>query len=193
MRRIKNVAEFDAFIDQRFVPAKIELADRFDDAFRRLSMRSFQKYRLRYVLAKLTQDVELRAHGEIEGTKRLSRFTGSGLEIEHIFAQQPSQESGEEFGEFEDPELPDRLGNLVLVEKSINASLGNQPYSQKREVYSQSQLLLTKALAERPRVGKNTRIDRAVAELEVFPEWNEGGVLRRQDMLRNLARNIWRI
>ena len=69
------------------------------------------------------------------------------------FPQQPNKEAAIEFGELVDPFVADRLGNLVLVEKSINASLGNRPYSQKRDVYRQSQLLLTKALAERPKVG----------------------------------------
>ena len=59
---------------------------------------------------------------------------GGGFEIEHILPQQPSEEAAAEFGMFEDQDIATRLGNLVLVEKSINASLGNRPYSQKRAV-----------------------------------------------------------
>ena len=86
---------------------------------------------------------------------------------------------------------PTGWGNLVLVEKSINASLGNRPYSQKRDVYLQSQLLLTKALAEKPKVGVQTRIDMAVEDTCPFGEWNEAAVKARQGQLRALARSVW--
>lgn len=193
LRKIADEADLEAFIARRFVPAKIELSARFDDALRRLYVGSVQQYRLRYILAKLTQHIDLRAYGETEGTKWLSRYTGGGFEIEHIFAQKPNGEAAAEFGEFEDSNVADRLGNLVLVEKSINASLGNRPYSEKRDVYRQSQLLLTKALAERPKVGANTKIDVAVAELDPFTEWNETAVIQRQHKLATLARTVWRL
>ena len=193
LRKITVEADLEAFIARRFVPAKAELSARFDDALRRLYVGSVQQYRLRYILAKLAQYIDLQAYGETEGTKWLSRYTAGGFEIEHIFPQQPSDEAAAEFGVFEDPDLADRLGNLVLVEKSINASLGNGSYSQKRDVYPQSQLLLTKALAERPRVGINTKIDVAVAELDSFVEWNEAAVIQRQDKLATLARAIWHL
>ncbi len=191
LRKITNREDLEGFIARHFVPAKAELSARFDDAFRRLSVGSVQHYRLRYILAKLTQRIDLRAYGETEGTKWLRRYTGGDFEIEHIFPQQPSDAAAAEFGEYEDPRVASRLGNLVLIEKSINASLGNRPYSQKRDVYRQSQLLLTKSLAERPKVGANTKIDVAVAELDPFPAWNEAIVLKRQDKLTTLARSIW--
>lgn len=193
LRKITDTNDLDVFIARRLTPAKAELSARFDDALGRLYVGSVQQYRLRYILAKLTQHIDLNAYGETEGTKWLSRYTGGGFEIEHIFPQQPSKEAAAEFGAFEDPNLANRLGNLVLVEKSINASLGNRPYSQKRDVYRQSQLLLTKALAERPKVGANTKIDIAVEELDPFTAWNEAAVIKRQEMLAALARSVWRL
>lgn len=193
LRRITNEAELEEFIARRFVPSRRELSVRFDDAFRRLYVGSVQQYRLRYILAKLTQHIDLRAYGETEGTKWLSRYTGGGFEIEHILPQQPSEAARAEFGAFEDQSITDRLGNLVLIEKSINASVGNRPYSQKRNIYRQSQLLLTKALVERPKVGTSTKIDLAVADLEPFTEWNEAAVIKRQDMLTALAKSVWAV
>jgi hypothetical protein len=193
LRNITNTDDFEAFIALRVTPAKAELSARFRDAMQRLYAGSVQQYRLRYILAKLTQQIELEAYGETERTMWLSRYTRGGFEIEHIFPQQPSEEAAAEFGAFEDPNVADRLGNLVLVEKAINASLGNRPYSQKRDVYPQSQLLLTRALAERPQVGAKTQIDNAVAKLAPFPEWNEAAVIKRQKMLAALARSVWRV
>lgn len=193
VRKISDESDLNHFIARRFVPAKSELSDRFDDSIRRLHSGAVQQYRLRYILAKLTQYIDLRAYGVTEGTKWLSRYTGGGFEIEHIYPQQPSTEAADEFGMFEDIDIANRLGNLVLVEKSINASLGNRPFSQKRDIFRQSQLLLTKALVERPKIGANTKIDIAVAELDPFSEWNEATVLDRQDKLTMLAKSVWEL
>ena len=79
--------------------------------------RRYVRLRLLYILAKLTQYIDLRAYGETEGTKWLSKYTSGGFEIVHIFPQQPSSEATVEFGEHEDPDIADLLGNLVLVER----------------------------------------------------------------------------
>lgn len=191
LRRIEATEEFDNFIVQRFTKEKAGLSARFDDAIGRLTSKSIQQYRFRYVLSKLTQYFDLRAYGETESTRRLEYYTSGGFEIEHILPQQPCAEAIEEFGPYDDPEIDTKLGNLVLVERQINASLGNRPYSQKREAYQQSRLLLTRALAERPRVGVDTQIDRAVNAVEPFPEWNETAVNTRQNSLVTLSRGVW--
>ena len=191
LRSIKSDEELDAFIVARFDNAKADLANRFDDAMGRLALRSLQLYRFQYVLAKLTQQVDLLAYGETEGTRWLGNYVSGGYEVEHIFPQTPNAEAAAEFGPVSDPEVVQRLGNLVLVEKSINTSLGNRPYSEKRPVYQQSKLLLTRALSERPKVGTNTRIDRAVASIEPYSAWSEGAVHKRQRSLVTLARAVW--
>ena len=193
LRRVQTSDQFDKFVADRFASARAGLSARFDDAMRRLTSDSVQKYRLRYILAKLTQFIELEAYGETEGTRWLSRYVAGGYEIEHILPENPSNESVSEFGPGDQNELAQRLGNLVLAEKSINASLGNQAYSKKRPVYLQSQLLLTRSLAERPKVGFSTRIDQAVANLDPFDQWNAASIEKRQQGLTNLARRTWDI
>ena len=196
LRKVTNKSELQSFIARYFAPAKKELSVRFDDAFLNLHSGSVQQYRLRYILAKLTQYVELCAYGENEGTRWLRRYIESDYQIEHIFPQQPSQEAASEFGMTDDEGVEGvagRLGNLLLIEKSINASLGNQAYSKKRSAYTQSHLLLTKTLAERPKIGEKTRIDKAVADLVSFSEWNETAINQRQKMLAVLAQRIWGI
>ena len=135
LRSIKTDEELTAFFVARFDKAKADLSNRFDDAMGRLSLGGLQFYRFQYVLAKLTQQVDLLAYGETEGTRWLTNYVSGGYEVEHIFPQTPKVVAAEEFGPVSDPEVVQRLGNLVLVEKSINISLGNRPYSEKRPVY----------------------------------------------------------
>ena len=103
-----------------------------------------------------------------EGTRWLGNYVSGGYELEHIFPQNPNDEATTEFGQISDPEVLQRLGNLVRVEKSINTSLGNRPYTQKSPVYQQPKLLLTRALSKRPKAGTNIRIDRAVAPIAPY-------------------------
>jgi hypothetical protein len=193
LRTVVDEASFSALVERRFAPAKAELSARFGDAFARLYSDTVQQYRLRYVLGKLAQHVEIAAYGETEGTRWLSRFMSGDYEIEHIHPQTPSPEAKIEFGEHVDVRIAERLGNLTLVEKPINASLGNRPYSQKRPVYVNSRLLLTRAIAERPHVGVSTSIDTAVAPLEPYSTWNDTAVEGRQAVLARLARMAWNV
>lgn len=193
VRAVNDEASFQALVDRRFRPAKAKLSDRFDDTFHRLYSDSVQAYRLRYLLAKLTQRIELDAYGETESTKWLGQYADSAFEVEHIYPQDPSTEARDEFGSTRDALTAQRLGNLALVEKSINSSLGNRPFSKKRLVYPKSKLLLTQAIAERPQIGVDTRIDRAVADLEPFDSWNDASVERRQAELTKLARRAWNV
>ncbi len=191
VREVESLADLDAVIGKNFTPAKKNLSERFDDAVRRLTSRDVQKFRLRYILAKLTQRVDLDGFGAKQGTERLGRYAGTDFEIEHIFPQNPSHEAAAEFGDVTDPAISLRLGNLLLVEKSINASLGNKPFSQKAPVYKHSQVLLTRALSGTPEVGSDTKIDSAVAPFQPFQTWTAASVAGRQDQLVALARRTW--
>ena len=63
----------------------------------------------------------------------------------------------------------------------------------KKEAYMQSKFLLTKTIATKPKIGKNTAIDRAVANLSTFEEWNAESIDKRQLMLTDIAKTIWDI
>ncbi len=191
LRQVRTQADLERFVDERFRKAKRDLSLRFHDAFRRLSANSIQKYRLRYVIGKFTQFVDMKGFGETDATIWLARYLEGGNDIEHIFPANPSQEALMEFGEADLYELTPLLGNLVLAEAAINRSLGNRPYSEKRPVYAQSQYLLTRSLAKRVTIGAATRIDRAVAELEPFAAWDADAVQRCQEQLADLARDVW--
>ncbi|CAG9933199.1 DUF262 domain-containing protein [Candidatus Nitrotoga arctica] len=193
LKKAKTEETLQLFLRQRIEPSKAALSGRFDDAFKRMTSEELQVYRLRYILAKLNQYVEVSAYGETEGTKWLKNYVANEFQIEHIQPQKPCQEALDEFGNVSDPAIINRLGNLVLVEKPINASLGNKPYSKKRLVYPQSKLLLVHSISERPKIGTNTSIDRAVRELEPFADWNEEAVISRQAKLGSMAREIWNV
>jgi uncharacterized protein with ParB-like and HNH nuclease domain len=193
LRKVKTEEDLEQFLRQRVEPARAALSERFDEAFKRMSSDELQVYRLRYILAKFNQHIEIKAYGATEGTRWLRNYVANEFQIEHIQPTNPCAEARQEFGDVTDPFLTNRLGNLVLVEKPINGSLGNKSFSKKRLVYPQSKLLLVHAISERPKVGVNTSVDRAVRDLEPFLAWNEATVMARQSKLASMAREIWKV
>ena len=83
------------------------------------------------------------------------------------------------------------MGNLTLLEKTINTSVSNDLYTNKLPGYRQSAYLLTKSLAEKPHVGVNTQLNRAVEHLISFAEWDSKSIEQRQAMLARLAVFAW--
>jgi hypothetical protein len=68
-----------------------------------------------------------------------------------------------------------RLGNTTLLETSLNRTMGNATYAEKRPVYQTSSIGMTKALAE------------------TYAEWTEEQVSQRQRQMAKLAKGIWRL
>ena len=193
LRKITNDDEtgLESFINHSFARAKANFAERFDDAFRRLSSDEVQKYRLRYILVKLTQYIDEQALGN---PSQLDRYMNRNVHIEHILSETPTAELRDAFDksdEYDDYVV--RLGNLTLLEDTINCSIRNGSYAEKMPGYKHSTFLLTKSLAEKPHVGLDTRLNRAVADLIQFECWNSQMIEKRQEMLTALARKVWGI
>lgn len=193
VRKITTEQELDDFLETKMMRSKAALNIRFHEAIKRLNAIDLQVYRLRYVLAKLNQHFEINAFGETEGTRWLKNYIANEYEIEHIHPQNPSPEAAQEFGEMTDPSMTNRLGNLVLVEKQINASLGNKAYSEKKQVYPKSKLLFVHSITAVPQIGKATSIDRAVRNVVPYSSWNDQAIVSRQNMIAGLSQEIWNI
>lgn len=181
----------EAFLEKRLVASRSALAHRFNLALKEFAQGMTQQYRLRYVLAKLTQRLDEEAWGA-EQHADLSTYIQSKVEIEHILPQKPSEVVR---SEFDKPERYDEyvvmLGNLCLLEKSINASVGNGRFVDKQSAYRQSGFLLTKSLGGPVKVGSNTAIDRVAKRLPRFESWSTSDIEKRQAMLTRLAHEVW--
>ncbi len=193
LRKVKTSEELDAFIAKYFVPDMRSRADGFDFAFRELRQNRIQQYRMRYILAKLTQYIEEKAWGN-PAHGHLGLYVTREVEIEHILPANPRPDVRAAFDkpdEYDDYVL--RLGNLTLLEKTINRSVSNGSFAEKIPGYRQSSFLLTKSLAERPQVGIDTQLNRAVQDLIQFDKWDSSAIERRQEMMAKLARRVWEI
>lgn len=193
LRKVKDKVELDKFISECIQPEKQRVAERFDLTFSKLEEISVPKSQLRYILAKLTQYIDESAYGSSGAIVELKNYMNAKqVEVEHILPQNPVAHIRGSFDKQRDIDgYIKRLGNLTLLEKPINSSLGNKTFEEKKNVYKNSKFLLTRAISEKVTIGKNTAVDRAVKDLEVFDVWNSQSIERRQEMMTRLAKKVW--
>lgn len=94
------------------------------------------------------------------------------VNLEHVFPRNPQAEDWPAFDGADPSEWAQRLGNLVLLQKSKNTRLGNKSFELKRAVLAASELRLT----------------RTVGEVE---DWRPDAIEMRQSALAELALEVW--
>ena len=183
----------EAFIQEWLQPEIDARAEKLQFTLETMRLGMLQQYRLRYLLAKLTQFVDENAWGTSVNTD-LTKYLDKKVHVEHILPDTPTDEIKQEFDK---PELyadySQRLGNLTLLEMSINTSIQRDFFKSKAEAYLNSNLLLTKSIGSPFHVGANTQPNRATANLKFWTAWTSDAIEQRQRMLTQLAWKVWGI
>lgn len=183
----------NAFVADRFEKNMAGKSQELSDALKRFTLYSMQKYRTGYLLARLTQHVDMAFSG-LKTPGSLEPF--SKLEIEHILPNNPTAELRAKWTT-ENPsaaydDYKNRLGNLTLLEKPINIVAGNDFYASKQDEYCKSGNYLTRSLVELTNVGQNTSISRINEKLKAFPSWDATSIEERHRMLMALVQDVWK-
>ena len=189
---IKTAEELNEFIREKVEPEVNEKRNSYKSSFLELNQHSVQQYRMRYILAKIAQYIEQQRLGSYV-PQNLDGYITTGIEVEHILPFTPENELREKIGEEYD-EIKIKLGNLTLLEKSINASIGNSDfYDHKMGEFAKSSIYMTKSISVLENVGTNTAITRINQRLKSFDDWNKLTVIERQTMLFELSKSIWEV
>src|SRR5690554_2363434 len=192
--REQQISKYNNFLKTRFLSSIESKEYEMADAMRRYTSNSMQKYRTRYMLAKITQYVDM-AYKGIKQPGPISEYTS--LEIEHILPNTPSPELLSDFISnnpglsYDDYKI--KLGNLTMLEKPINIVASNDFFSAKSEEYKKSKCYLTSSIVQLNSVGNNSSINRINSKLKAFSEWTAVSIDERQELLSNLSKDIWRI
>lgn len=187
---VKTQEQMEAFVNECIKPEIEKLADEYKVRFINFKQTDLQLYRTRYILAKLTQYVDM-AHSGTKVLPLLDIYYRRGSEIEHILPQTPTDEMRAQFENYDD--LKFMLGNLTLLEQPMNGAIKNSSYEIKVPVYAASNFYLTSSLHHLDEVGVNTAITKINKYLMSFDHWDAETIFKRQEMLYNLSKEIWSI
>jgi hypothetical protein len=152
----------------------------FDTALRHNSV-SYRSKVIRYLLTKIFYEVEEAGMGTpLISFSGLLRST-KAHQIEHVLPQtfdiEISGVSGVE--EHEHNHWKDRLGNLLILESSLNQTIGKLPFKEKLEGYAGSSLVLNRFMNAPIIEGSNNALKRATSGFSVPQKWDKQAISDR--------------
>jgi len=184
----------DSFVSTRFVPSVQSKQKELHAFLENYSLGILQYYRTRYFLAKIAQFVDRHFTG-VNDKRTLKDFTV--LEIEHILPDNPADDVRNSFIQnnpgVDYDKYKIKLGNLTLLQKPLNIVAGNDYYQRKCDQYQNCGFYFTRSLVETPTVGNQSSVNRINQFLKVFPDWTAATIDERQQLLINLALEVWKI
>ncbi|MDP0499264.1 MAG: DUF262 domain-containing HNH endonuclease family protein [Verrucomicrobiota bacterium JB022] len=126
-----------------------------------------KSYLARYYLCALENQKNRRENSEL-----IANDNPDDVNLEHILPESPSPEWNQNRTTAES--YVNRLGNLTLLPTSENSNIGNQPFENKKAVYSRSKLSITREISE-------------------YERWDFEAIMDRQRKLADLAVATWQI
>lgn len=190
---LANVSDIDQlkdFIAAEMQPRIAEKELEYKARFLSFSENDLQKYRIKYILAKFTQYVDLARMGN-PTLSVLDNYMRSSVQIEHILPQNPDSQLRALYEDYDS--LMHMFGNLTLIEDSMNSVVGNKPFADKVQAYPMCPYYLTSSIAKLDEVGVNSAINRISSKLQTFDHWDEQTIAQRQEMLYKLSLDIWNL
>jgi hypothetical protein len=161
-----------------------------NDRFRLHGMNGRQIHRL---LARMTDYIETQSGQASRYAEYIQRRGKNGYEIEHVWADH-AEDHEDEFAHPADfAEYRNRIGGLLLLPKSFNASYGDKPYAEKRELYY-GQNLLAQSLHEKAydhNPGFRRFQEQSGLPFRSHTGFKKADLDARQDLYRRVAEQIW--
>lgn len=158
----------------------------------RLRMHQQNRYAIHRLLARITDHVE-RASGM---PSRYVEYVSEGknrYEVEHIWADHPERHL-EEFPHPADfAEYRNRIGGLLLLPKSFNASYGDKQYEEKLPHYNTQNLLARSLhpLAYQHNPGFRAYIEHSGLPFRSHSQFRKADLDERQELYRRIAEEVW--
>lgn len=193
LRGIKTAEDFDAFEKVFFFAEKRKHYADFTMRLAGLYTWEVRQFRLKYFLAKVTQYFDMQAYGRSLHLS-LGPYLDSSVEVEHILPRGVTPSAAGEFGKgARDENVIQSLGNVILLEKSVNSVASNAGYAAKCEIYPSSKFLLTRCQHKALKIGKNDQITRAIKRLDPALSWNSLAVEHRRLWYADIALDVWEV
>lgn len=158
----------------------------------RLRMHQQNRYPLHRILARLTDYLETQS-GQ---PSRYLDYVSEGktrYEVEHIWADHPERHTDEFSHKADFAEQRNRIGGLLLLPKSFNASYGDLSYADKLPHYNTQNLLARSLHAQcyQHNPGFLRFVQQSGLPFHAFGEFKKTDIEERSTLYRQIAEHIW--
>jgi uncharacterized protein with ParB-like and HNH nuclease domain len=155
-------------------------------------LHQMNRYSIKWLLARMTDYLEVRGGLASRFDEYMSEGRKEGYEVEHIWADHWEQHKDEFNHEADFDEYRNRLGALLLLPKTFNASYGDLPYAKKLPHYLKQNLLAQSlnpsAYDRNPPLKKLIQAGLPFAGLTEFKKAN---IEARQKLYVAIAKQVW--
>jgi uncharacterized protein with ParB-like and HNH nuclease domain len=184
-----EVPELAVVLKQRLA----EMGETFE-AVSRFSMHQQNRWRVRYLLARITHHIERESGVPTRFEDYVSRQIKKPFEVEHIWADKYERHVDEFTSEEEFHQYRNRFGGLLLLPRGFNQAFGAMPYEDKVNKYVE-QNLLAKTLHPEAYV-KNPSFmaykEHSGLPFRPYPEgFRRADLKERQELYRLICEEIW--
>lgn len=188
IRRL-SIAALKAKLQARYAALNYNPAD----AIRKLRLNQFTRKYIRNILARITSFIE----EQTDDTPRYVEYMTSSknpYEIEHIICNDYERYRAE-FSRDEFDNWRDSIGALLLLRKSINASLNDSDYPQKLVKYCSTDGNIYAASLGKQTYDNNPRFKKFVDDnnlaFEPFDKFGKAEIQKRTELVVQLVNLIW--
>jgi uncharacterized protein with ParB-like and HNH nuclease domain len=157
-----------------------------------LRLHQMNRYSLKWLLARMTNYLEVRGGLASRFEEYMSEGRKDGYEVEHIWADHWEQHKDEFTHEADFDEYRNRLGGLLLLPKTFNASYGDWPYARKLPRYIEHNLLAQSLNPEAyDRNPPLTKLIQAGLPFTGHKEFKKADIETRQKLYVTIAKQVW--
>jgi hypothetical protein len=162
------------------------------DSNDRLRVHQQNRYALHRLLARITDYVETQS-GQPSRYMEYVAEGASRYEVEHIWSAHPEEHTDEFDHPADFSEHRNRIGGLLLLPKTFNASYGDLPYTSKLPHYN-SQNLLARSLHDQcyqHNPGFLSFIQKTGLPFHAYAEFKKADIEERSELYRRIAKLVW--
>ena len=159
----------------------------------RFGMHGGNRRQIQRLLARMTDYVETRSGMPSRYAEYVTSRGKKAYEVEHIWADKPERHTDEFPHSSDFQQYRNRIGDMLLLPKSFNASYGALPYDEKRRHYLKQNLLAQtlneEAYQNHP--GLRRFLDASGLPFIAHAEFKKADLDSRSDLYLSLAEQIW--
>lgn len=190
---IKDIRDLDVPELVDVLKTKVAAIEETFDSVSRFSLNLWSKRYIHHILARMTRHIEEECGIVSSFEAYVSREIKKPFEIEHIWADHFEDHRGEISTEEEFAQYRNRFGDLLLLQRGFNQSLGDMPFEEKVSHYY-GQNLLASSLYKQCYENNPAflqYIQRSGLPFKPYRTFNKASLDERQELYRRICEEIW--